>query len=111
MNHTELIAKVAEATNVNRDAAGRAVKAVADAIRDALAAGAPVRVAGLGIFRVAVRPAGHGRNLRTGETIPVAAKNAVRFRPGKVVKEAVNPLAKAELQRKPPPPRKSATQR
>ncbi len=51
MNQSELIEKVAQATELNQAAAGHAVKAVVNAILDALLAGDAVRVSGLGIFK------------------------------------------------------------
>ncbi len=88
MNQSELIEKVAQATELNQAVAGQAVKAVANAILDALAAGEAVRVSGLGIFNVAARPAREGRNPQTGATIQIAARKTVRFHAGKAVKDA-----------------------
>ena len=76
MNQSELIEKVAQATELNQAAASQAVKAVVNAIFDALSAGEAVRVSGLGIFNVAARPAREGRNPRTGESIEIAASKA-----------------------------------
>jgi DNA-binding protein HU-beta len=110
MNQSELIEKVAQATELNQATAGQAVKAVVTAILDALLAGEAVRVSGLGIFNVAARPARQGRNPQTGENIEIAASKAVRFHAGKAVKDALNPpTAKAARRKKSaPPPRKSA---
>jgi len=110
MNQSELIEKVAQATELNQATAGQAVKAVVTAILDGLLAGEAVRVSGLGIFNVAARPARQGRNPRTGENIEIAASKAVRFHAGKAVKDALNPpTAKAARRKKSaPPPRKSA---
>ena len=91
MNQSELIEKVAQATQLNQAAAGQAVKAAVNAILDALIAGDVVRVSGLGTFNVAERPAREGRNPQSGETIKIAASKAVRFRAGKAVKDALNP--------------------
>ena len=91
MNQSELIEKVAQATELNQAVAGQAVKAAVNAILDALVAGEAVRVSGLGIFNVAARPARQGRNPRTGESIEIAADKAVRFHAGKAVKDALNP--------------------
>ena len=91
MNQSELIEKVAQATQLNQAAAGQAVKTVVNAILDALIAGDAVRVSGLGTFNVAERPAREGRNPQSGETIKIAASKAVRFRAGKAVKDALNP--------------------
>jgi DNA-binding protein HU-beta len=84
------------------------VKAVVNAILDALLAGDAVRVYGLGIFNVAARPAREGRNPQTGETIQIAASKAVRFHAGKAVKDALNPpTPKAAPRKKSAPPKKS----
>jgi DNA-binding protein HU-beta len=113
MNQSELIEKVAQATELNQAAAGQALKAVVNAILDALLAGEAVRVSGLGIFNVAARPARQGRNPQTGESIEIAASKAVRFHAGKAVKGALNPpTAKAARRKKSaPPPKKSAARK
>jgi DNA-binding protein HU-beta len=93
MNQSELIAKIAEATELTRAAAGAALEAMVHAIIDAAAAGEAVHVSGFGIFAVTKRPARRGRNPRTGESIEIAASNALRFRAGKTVEDALNPPA------------------
>ena len=108
MNQSELIEKVAQATELNQPAAGHAVKAVVNAILDGLLAGDAVRVSGLGIFNVMARPAREGRNPQTGETIQIGASKAVRFHAGKAVKDALNPPSpKAPPRKKSAPPKKS----
>jgi DNA-binding protein HU-beta len=113
MNQSELIEKVAQATELNQAAAGQALKAVVNAILDALLAGEAVRVSGLGIFNVAARPARQGRNPQTGESIEIAASKAVRFHAGKAVKDALNPPTAKRARRKKsaPPPKKSAARK
>ena len=91
---------------------GEAVKAVVNAILDALVAAEAVRVPGLGSFDVAARPAREGRNPQTGAAIQIAASRAVRFHAGKAVKDALNPpAAKAAPRKKAVPPKKSAVRK
>ena len=112
MNQSELIEKVAQATELNQAAAGEAVKAVVNAILDGLLAGDVVRVSGLGTFNVGARAAREGRNPQTGEAIQIAASKALRFRAGKAVKDALNPpTAKAAPRKKAAPPKKSAVRK
>ena len=112
MNQSELIEKVAQASELNQAAAGRAVKAVVNAILDALVAGDAVRVSGLGIFNVTARPAREGRNPQTGEAIQIAASKAVRFHAGKAVKDALNPpTPKRASRKKTAPPKTSAVRK
>ena len=91
MNQSELVEKVAQATELNTRLAGQAVKAVVAAILDSLAAGDAVRVSGLGTFNVAARPARDGRNPQSGQTIKIPASKAVRFHAGKAVKDVLKP--------------------
>ena len=111
MNQSELIEKVAQATELNQAAAGQAVKAVVNAVLDGLLAGEAVRVSGLGVFNVAARPARQGRNPQTGETIEIAASKAVRFHAGKAVKDALNPPIATSPRKKTSPPKKSAARK
>ena len=68
MYQSELIERVARATELNQQAAGQAVKAVVSAILDSLVAGEAVRVSGLGTFNATARPARTGRNPQNGES-------------------------------------------
>ena len=70
--------------------ANKAVHAVLRAIENALARGERVAIAGFGVFEVTQRAARKGRNPRTGETIEIPPTKAVRFRPGKTLRDAVN---------------------
>ena len=86
------------------------MKAVVNAILDALLAGEPVRVSGLGTFNVTARAAREGRNPQSGETIKIAASKAVRFHAGKAVKDALNPRNEAP-RKKSAPPKKSSVRK
>lgn len=112
MNQSELIEKVAHATELSQAAVGQVVKTAANVILDSLVAGEAVRVSGLGSFDVAARPAREGRNPQTGEAIQIAASKAVRFHAGKAVKDALNPsTAKAAPPKKTTPPKKSGVRK
>ncbi len=65
-----------------------AVEAVVGAIRDELAAGNPVVLKNFGTFSVVARAGRTGRNPRTGEPLVIAPQKAVKFTPGKELKEA-----------------------
>jgi integration host factor subunit beta len=59
------------------------VMAIFDQITDALARGGRVELRGFGAFTVKRRDARMGRNPRTGEAVPVAAKGVPFFRAGR----------------------------
>ncbi|CCG07593.1 HU family DNA-binding protein [Pararhodospirillum photometricum] len=90
MNKNDLIAAVAERAELSKAEAARAVDGVFDAITAALKADDEVRLVGFGTFAVSRRAASEGRNPRTGEVIAIPASNQPKFKPGKVLKDAVN---------------------
>ncbi|MFS8652443.1 MAG: HU family DNA-binding protein, partial [Caldibacillus sp.] len=83
MNKTELINAVAEATDLSKKDAGKAVDAVFDTILNALAKGEKVQLVGFGNFEVRHRAARKGRNPQTGEEIEIPASKVPAFKPGK----------------------------
>jgi DNA-binding protein HU-beta len=68
----------------------KALKTVFETIKDEVAAGNKVDIAGFGSFSVADRAARTARNPQTGETVQVAAKKAVKFKVSKTFKDALN---------------------
>jgi len=90
MNKTELIDAVADAADLSKADAGRAVDAVVDTITDALKGGDSVTLVGFGTFLVRARAARTGRNPQTGAAIEIKAANAPAFKAGKALKDAVN---------------------
>ena len=89
MNKTELIAAVAEKTDLSKKDADASVSAVLGAITDALKAGDKIQLVGFGTFEVRNRAAKQGRNPRTGETMTVPASKVPAFKAGKALKDAV----------------------
>lgn len=90
MNKSELIVAVAEKAALSKKDAEKAVKAVVDAVADALVAGDKVQLVGFGTFEVRARDARTGKNPRTGEVIKIAASKVPAFKAGKALKDAVN---------------------
>ena len=90
MNKMDLIAAVADTTDLPRAKATEVVEAVFGAIELALKKNEEVRLVGFGTFATAQRKAGTGRNPRTGEEMQIAASTTVRFKAGKGLKDAVN---------------------
>ncbi len=90
MNKAELIDAVADAADISKAAAGRAVDTVFDSITESLKNGDAVTVVGFGTFSIRDRAARTGRNPRTGDTIEIAASSLPVFKAGKALKDAVN---------------------
>src|SRR3954454_4905604 len=67
------------------------VNAILGTIAAALVAGDRVELRGFGAFSVKDLRARKGRNPQTGESVAVAEKKAVHFKPGKQIRERINP--------------------
>ena len=84
-----LIDEIAGTLETKKQAAA-VVNSLLNTITAALAAGQTVNLKGLGSFKVVERSARKGINPRTGETIDITARKAVRFQPAQKLKQAVN---------------------
>lgn len=90
MNKTELIAAVAEKSELSKKEAEKAVNAVIESIVDALKADEKVSLVGFGSFEAKTRPARKGHNPATGKEITIEATKAASFKAGKALKDALN---------------------
>ncbi len=90
MNKTELVAAIAEKTELSKKDAEKALKAFTDVVTEELKKGEKIQLVGFGTFEVADRPAREGRNPKTGEPMPIAASKAPKFKAGKALKDTVN---------------------
>ena len=66
-----------------------AVKALLDAMSDALVKGHRIELRGFGSFSVNRRPPRMGRNPRSGESVAIPEKRVPHFKQGKALREAV----------------------
>ena len=89
MNKSDLIEAVAEAADISKAAAGRAVDGMTDAIAAALKGGDTVSLIGFGTFAVKERAARTGRNPKTGAAIEIGASRSPSFKAGKAFKDAI----------------------
>ena len=90
MNKNDLIQQLSDRTGLAKQDATKAVDGVFDTITDALKAGDEVRLTGFGVFQVAHRAGGKGRNPQTGQAIEIKPSKQPRFRAGKQLKDALN---------------------
>jgi nucleoid DNA-binding protein len=86
----EIINKVAEDTGLTKVKAEEAVETIISAVKETLRQGEPVILRRFGSFRVRSKSDRIGRNPKTGEEAPIAARKVVRFKSGKHFREAVN---------------------
>lgn len=101
MNKTELIASVAEQSGLTKKDAEKAVKALFEAISEALAKNERVQVIGFGTFEVRERKAREGHNpSNPKQKIKIPASKSPAFRAGKQLKERVNVKPAKKARRK-----------
>jgi DNA-binding protein HU-beta len=89
MNKQDLIGQIADRAGLSRSDSSRAVETMLEVITSALKRGDEVRLVGFGNFTVTRRKASVGRNPRTGEPMQIKASSQPKFRPGRILKDAV----------------------
>lgn len=90
MNKTELIAAMAEKSELTKKDAEKALAAFVDSVLDALKEGDKVQLVGFGTFEVKTRAARTGINPQTKEPVEIKASKSPAFKPGKALKDALN---------------------
>ncbi|MBC8591239.1 HU family DNA-binding protein [Wansuia hejianensis] len=91
MNKAELVASIAEKSNLTKKDAEAALNGFIKSVEEALSNGDKVQLVGFGTFEVRERKAREGRNPRNPEEIiKIPASNAPVFKAGKSLKEVVN---------------------
>ena len=93
MNKTELIATIAEKSQVSQKQADAILRATVDTIVEAVASGDKVVLVGFGSFELKERQEREGRNPKTGEKMIIPATKIPGFSAGKAFKDKVKPSA------------------
>ena len=90
MNKTELVAAIADKTELSKKDSEKALKAFIDVVGEELKKGEKIQLVGFGTFEVSERAAREGRNPQTGKTMKIEACKAPKFKAGKALKDAIN---------------------
>jgi nucleoid DNA-binding protein len=86
----DLARAVQEKAELSLKEATKAVEQVISILKETLADGEAVKLSGFGTFLVRKRAERRGRNLATGQEIPVEARWVVKFEPSEQLKAMVN---------------------
>ena len=90
MTKSELVGQMAKDAGISKSAASAALNAIIAGITKELKKkDGKVTLVGFGTFSKVRRKARIGRNPSTGEAIKIKASNAVKFKAGKKLKDAV----------------------
>ncbi len=90
MNKAELIAGIADNTNLTKAQAALALDGFVNVVTNTLANNEKVTILGFGTFNTGVREARLGRNPLSGAEIKIPRKTIAKFKPGKDLAESVN---------------------
>jgi DNA-binding protein HU-beta len=90
MNKAELVDQIAQAAEISKSAAERAVDALVVCVKTSLRKDETVTLVGFGTFYAGQRSARTGRNPRTGAEVKISAARLPKFRAGKALKDAIN---------------------
>ena len=90
MNKAELVAAIAEKTELSKKDSEKALKAFTDVVTEELKKGEKIQLVGFGTFEVVERAAREGRNPQTGAVMNIPASKAPKFKAGKALKDTVN---------------------
>ena len=90
MNKNELVALISDLSGLTKTDSTKALDGFIKAVEKTLKNDDEIRLVGFGTFSVTKREATTGRNPRTGLPIKIAASKRPRFKPGKVLIDALN---------------------
>lgn len=89
MTKAELADLLFEVVGLNKREAKEVVEIFFEEIRDSLISGTTVKLSGFGNFQLRDKPQRPGRNPKTGEAIPIAARRVVTFHASQKLKSFV----------------------
>ena len=89
MTKVDIISSVYEKVGFSKKEAIQVVETIFDLMKETLERGEKIKISGFGNFVVRQKRARRGRNPQTGDPIKIKASNAVTFKAGKKLKEAI----------------------
>lgn len=90
MTKTDLVEKIQASIGLSRKDAAAMLESVFTIMKESLEAGETIKISGFGSFVVSQKAARRGRNPQTGEAITIEARKVLTFKPGSVLRDAIN---------------------
>ncbi len=91
MNRSDLIKRVADQLFLDHEEAAIFIRVWEEEVEKALIEEGEVGLMGFGVFTLWKQPARPGRNPRKNVACMIAPRNSVKFKPGKLLLEHLNP--------------------
>ncbi len=90
MTRADLTEAVYHEVGLSRSESAQLVESVLDEISDSLIDGATVKISSFGSFSIRDKAQRVGRNLKTGEAVPILPRRVLVFRASHVLKDRIN---------------------
>ena len=100
MTKKDIVRTIAEQIDLPQLRTKDLVQRTFDALIDALVKEGRIELRNFGVFEIKRREARMARNPRTGEKVPVQAKNVLTFKPGKEMEARVREVDLEAIERK-----------
>lgn len=98
MTKAEIVRRVANDCRLSRKRAQVIVEHVFESMRHTLKRGEGIELRGFGVFRFRQKVAKDGRNPKTGAAVRIPTRQAICFKPGKKLQQALNVSSDPEQQ-------------
>ncbi|MFP3921461.1 MAG: integration host factor subunit alpha [Dichotomicrobium sp.] len=90
ITRADLTEAVIREVGLPRNESAEMVEIVIQEIASCLERGEQVKISSFGTFNVRQKRERVGRNPKTGETVPIAPRRVIGFRPSNIMKERIN---------------------
>jgi DNA-binding protein HU-beta len=90
MNKSELLTALSEKADLKKKDMEKWLSAFEEVVSEELIKGGKIQIVGFGTWEVAERKARKGTNPQTGKKLKISASKAVKYKPGKALRDAVN---------------------
>lgn len=90
LTRADLTEAVIREVGLPRNESAEMVETVIQEIASSLEQGEQVKISSFGTFSVRQKRERVGRNPKTGETVPIAPRRVIGFRPSNIMKERIN---------------------
>ena len=90
MTKRDLIERIQTKTGMSNKESTEILEAVFSIMKNTLESGETLKISGFGSFEVKHKADRIGRNPQTGEAITITARRVLTFKPGSVLRKAIN---------------------
>ena len=90
MTKADIVDQVYVKTGLSKKESADIVEKVFDLVKETVAKGEKIKIAGFGNFVVKEKSTRRGRNPQTGQEIEISSRRILTFKPSQILKSAIN---------------------